>query len=448
MLVKFHTTMYGMRNVLLPNIFFIFCSILASREMTLPKKLRESIKEFQDDPAFIRWMTRLESKAQNTVELYLYKFFPFLYRFNYTPTTLYEARLREIQSSDPLQWGIIRDQALRFMREMTQGDTNEWSEQVKQYFRLDPRGTPYRLSPSASRALAKALVSFFETFGERMELRLKAKDMPQGDSDGSQLIPVEQVALCLKQPGEKNPYRNVAIMMFLKDSGLRRGELQLFTIQDYQNAKKNSYLNEMGETFLEFEPIRTTKEGLTAHVIIGPEAVQAIDDYLQYERPDASPKEPLFHHSWRNVASGLNGPAVGRVVKRMIQKALGPQGRNKSSHSLRKLHKTALEAGGMPEAWINYLQGKTRGEYSRPEELDPETPSLINAYMEAYDHLRVHRESMELREQFKRIQEEKKADQEVLQYLKLRVTLLEQAIPNILKNEETMKKLTEQNKNP
>jgi len=414
--------------------------------MSLPKKIRESIKEFEEDPAFKRWMTRLDSKAVSTMEIYLYKFFAFLYRFDYTPTSLYEARLEEATSSDPLQWGIIRDQVLGFMREMTQGDFEEWDESVKQYFRLDSKGNPLKLSPSSTRNTAKALVSFFETFGDRMELRIKAKDMPQGDNEGSQLIPIEQVALCIKQPGEENPYRNVAIMMFLKDSGLRRGELQLFTINDYLKSKENSFKNEIGEEFLEFDSIRTIKEGLNAHVILGPEAVKAIDEYLLYEREGSLPGEPLFHNSWESVDAGLNGPAVGRVVKRMIKKGLGSQGRNKSSHSFRKLHKTALEAGGMPEAWIHYLQGKARGEYSRPEDLDPSTPTLMSAYVKAYDKLRVYRETIELREQVRQIQEEKEEDRQTMNYLKLRVSLLEQAIPNIVKNEEAMKQL-ENNKN-
>lgn len=94
----------------------------------------------------------------------------------------------------------------------------------------------------------------------------------------------------------------------------------------------------------------------------------------------------------------MDGHAAGERVKRMIVKGLGVrEARGKSSHSIRKLHKTGLEAGGVPESWIKYLQGKAQDVYSIPQELEGADGDtiLMDAYMQAYEKIRVYPTDLE-----------------------------------------------------
>lgn len=77
-----------------------------------------------------------------------------------------------------------------------------------------------------------------------------------------------------------------------------------------------------------------------------------------------------------------------------------------SAHSLRKFFQTQMEAVGVPKNWIGKFQGKKIGDstglYSRPEELG----LLMQAYIGAYDKLRVFEESnQKIRKQNERIRE-------------------------------------------
>lgn len=363
----------------------------------------ESVRKFletnlRNDINLQRWYTRLSDKAPGTVNVYIPAFKMFCERFKYNVNTLYEARLLEATSDKPRSRGVIRDQVVKMMREMEDGNYEEWPDSAKALTREGLRGQPLkRKSPSTCHQIAKALTSFFETFEEQMELHIKVKEMPQGDSTGPQGIKIGQVREVVKHSGRENPYRNVAIAMFLKDSGLRRGDLQTYIIGDYLEAKKTIQNNEFGEPFISFNPERTKKEGIIAHVHLGPEAIRAIDKYLEVERPDAKNESPLFSASRKHGVYPLESRAVGQVIERMIKKALGHEAKRKSALSFRKLHKTGLEAGGMSEFWIRLLQGIPRNIYSRREGLDgsDRIKKLMVKYMEAYDQIRVYQNRSE-----------------------------------------------------
>lgn len=364
------------------------------------KKIRDFLEAQAEDPAFKRYWSRRKNTAHSTQEGDLYRLAAFCDRFGYSPKTLYEARLAEIRSTDPLEWGIIKDQAIQFMRELVEGDTDEWPDATFNWFRLGDDGDLAKpLAPGTAMITKRALAGFFETFGERMELRIKAKDCPQGDSSGARIISPQQLAQACKYPSSAEPYLNVAIALFLKDSGLRRSDVALFTVGDYLDARKHAVFNDYGERFTRFDPARTQKERILAHVHLGPEALNAMDEYLELERGPCDPGEPLFIHGKKgDQIIQMDGHAAGERVKRMIVKGLGDrEARGKSSHSIRKLHKTGLEAGGVPESWIKYLQGKAQDVYSIPHELEGADGDtiLMDAYMRAYEKIRVYPTDLE-----------------------------------------------------
>jgi len=339
-----------------------------------------------------RWVSRLKSQAEGTMASHVRYFRLFLARYRYTPLSVYEARLDEVRSDDPLMWGVIRDQVLQVMRELVDGDFSDWPEEARIFI---PRRTG-RLEPTTARNLAKGVQSFFETFGDRMEIRIKSKDLPQGDSRGQRLIRPDQILEVVKHGGIKYPYRNVAVAMFLKDTGLRASDLSLFSVGDWLGARARVQFNKYGESFTKFQPERTRKENIVAEPHIGPEAFKAIDQYLKIERPGAASEEALFMDE---TGKALIGGAIGQLIKHMVRKGLGPEAEKVSCHSFRKLFETGLQAGSMPDKWIKYLQGKSRGVYSMPEDLQVSNGEslLMSRYMQAYDQIRVH-ETGNLRE--------------------------------------------------
>jgi hypothetical protein len=358
------------------------------------KKITAFLELHKNEATFKRWAPRLNKLAHFTQEGYLYRFAAMIARFNYTPQGLYEARLKEVTSNDPLEWGIVRDQATLFMHELVNGDTDEWPDPVFTWFKVNEKGDLKKpLAPGSAKIIAKALTHFFETFGERMELKIKTKDLPQGDSQGAKIITPEELALAVAHPGGHEPFTNVALTMFLKDSGMRRSDIGLLDVGDYLEARKHPVFNDYNEPFMRFDPKRTQKERILAHIHLGPEAIEDIDNYLEIERSGAAPDEALFIHGHRGgEIHRMNGQAAGERVKRMIAKGLGAhRSKGKSAHSIRKLHKTGLEAGGMPDKWILYIQGKSRGVYSLPEGLQGTNGEneLMEAYMKAYDKIRI-----------------------------------------------------------
>jgi hypothetical protein len=167
--------------------------------------------------------------------------------------------------------------------------------------------------------------------------------------------------------------RNQALIMFMKDSGLRASDVAKLTAEDYDRAV--TYTNEFDEPFKVFQPLGTKKTGHLAYVHIGPEAVKRLEKYLKGRK-----KGPLFHA--RRGDRGMTAKAIINFFVRMKQ-FLGEGGYKVSAHSFRKYHYSNLEAK-MPLNWVNKLQGRKSSVYSRPE-----GKSITELYMESYDMLRV-----------------------------------------------------------
>ncbi|MBN2334902.1 site-specific integrase [Candidatus Bathyarchaeota archaeon] len=307
-----------------------------------------------------------------------------------TPRQVFEARHEEVSSRDPLKMGRVRDMVVEIMRELNDGDFALWPEDAKAVLiSRNQMSTLKKRAAGTCRQMSKAMTYFFDTFGEAYEIRIKPKDKPRGDSAGQKYISVDDLAEATRHGGRENPQRNTAILLFLKDIGIRRGDLPQLTVGDYKEARVSE--NEDGEPFKAWRDLRTVKMGITARIHQGPESIEAIDRYLRVEHPDPSPESPLFMQSdKRLMGRGIepNGPisggAAGLVVKRMIRLAMGPDAYKRSAHSLRKFHKTRLEAAGVDEDWILIMQGKAPDEYSVPPDRD-----LMEAYMRGYDELRV-----------------------------------------------------------
>ena len=335
-------------------------------------------------------MEELLSKASGTREKYLFYFQRFLERWGLSADELFEMRLKDLRSGDPLNFGRIERWVKAWCRELVEAG----------------------YSPGTCRLAAHAVKSFFKALN--LPLNLKASDLPKGESSGSRIVLREEILALWDACGGEFKKRNRAILMFLKDSGLRISDVVALTVGQYRGAK--TIYNEFGEPFKVFEPIQTKKTGSLAFVHIGPEAIKAVDDYLRYREEREGPLPPGAPLFSTREGDFMQPDAITMVFNR-LRRSLGREGYRISPHSLRKFHTTLLEAE-IPRHWLAKLQGKkvndSMGPYSQPEFL-PGT--LTEAYMQAYHRIRV----------FKKGETDRKAREEVVR-LQARIAELESRI--------------------
>jgi len=185
------------------------------------------------------------------------------------------------------------------------------------------------------------------------------------------------------------PLRNKALIMVLKDTGLRVSDLMVwldkddrkmrgFYIETFLDAER--YNNEAGEEFRYIPKYKTKKEGVYAHVHMGPEAIEAIRDYL-----GARDSGPVF--------LSRDGEPMRRVtITNTVRRCLSEFKRNYSAHSLRKMHDTRLSAK-IKDNEVLILQGKSldgsKGTYFKPYDTSSHMSELTRHYIDAYNEIRV-----------------------------------------------------------
>jgi integrase len=192
--------------------------------------------------------------------------------------------------------------------------------------------------------------------------------------------------------------------MFAKDSGLRISDIGLLNVEDYLDARSSAH---DGEIYKEFNPIVTKKTKAVAYSCIGPEAVNAVDLYL--EERGAKRGEPLFNdHRGKRIKDSALSELFRRFGKML------DNGNRISAHSFRKFNETMMESAGIPLNWIKRYQGRkvsdSTGPYSNPQDIPDR---LIEKYVQCYDSLRVFEDKREL-EQVKHELSQYKGESEIM----------------------------------
>jgi len=190
--------------------------------------------------------------------------------------------------------------------------------------------------------VSKAITSFFSVFDDRLSVKFNRNEKPSGSHAGADNIPKEMIRESLKHCGDEFPYRNIAIMFFMKDCGLRESDVGELSIRDYRQARSRAQYNSNSEPFMTIDPIKTGKENVHAWIHLGPESIEAIDQYLVKERNSSKDDMPLFVMRAPKYEGGedriptraISGPAVGGIVKRMFVRAYGSGANKLSAHSL------------------------------------------------------------------------------------------------------------------
>lgn len=254
-----------------------------------------------------------------------------------------------------------------------------------------------------------------------------------------------------------NP-RNLSIITMLKDSGLRCGDLAQLRFKHIKEVMKE------GTQFIHFEIIPQKNKGiaysnggnpLPAQVVIGRDAIHYLMKYLEIRQRNGEVlDDDAYVYVNDRSQKGHTRKTTGSITEAVKGKPMTPQNisyifnyikekgdfKGKlSAHSLRKNFVTSLTGAGVPERWINIMQGRkgqgTQGIYQKPSEEE-----LIAVYRDAYTDLCLDSNSQEL----EGLKQENEALTLHVNSLESRLNVFEGAIKEILAAQERAKKRTEE----
>jgi len=220
-----------------------------------------------------------------------------------------------------------------------------------------------------------AVKSFFSCFD--LPLVLSREDSPKGESREGRAVTIEEIRRMMKV----TDCRGRALLAFLKDTGLRVSDVAALNVGDVDLESEFPMLQ-----------LRTQKRKVIAKTFLGPESQEMLKHYLDVRRrgtekvppENVTDSSPLFRCSLHEVRR-MSRISLSSTVHR-IAKLAGVEG--VSAHSFRRFFQTSLEAAGVSPTWIDRMIGhkppSSRDPYSRPTDMQ-----LREAYMQAYDYLRV-----------------------------------------------------------
>jgi integrase len=174
------------------------------------------------------------------------------------------------------------------------------------------------------------------------------------------------------------------IILFLKDSGVSQAEALRFNVGD---------IKDLGNGYGYMRVFRK-KEGVDYETFIGPNAMKAMQQYLDFRRrqgKNVNDDSPLF------VKKAKLGERLTRSLISWQLTALGKKaGVELSTHRLRKCFETYLALGKVHPIILKYWMGHKvkRGRDIEAKYIIPPTQEQQRAYMDAYRHIDMSGQSL------------------------------------------------------
>ena len=272
--------------------------------------------------AYNYWQEELKSLAPTTKNGYMHYFKAFLTWLNVTPEELYLWQLRLNQDGD-------------------QRTNREIVHKFVEYYKI--RIAKDGLKGSTIHRMSMSVQSFFAS--NNLEWPIRTRDLPPSNPVGARVILLDEIRKLWDLVSNENKLRNRAILMMLKDTGLRRGDITKMNVEDYLGSQ---VLKTDQGTFRVYKPYETENTGKLAYIHLGPECVDAVDNYLAMEGRSSG---PLFlDRKKKRLGAGSITMNIDRLSGYI------DNGDKISPHSFRKTHRTLLEAR-MPESYVKKLQG-------------------------------------------------------------------------------------------
>jgi integrase len=302
---------------------------------------------------------------------------------------------------------------------------------------------------SHAKAVKSGITKFFRVLGfEDFKVTLKRGFTKQNSNGGSNIITPEGLA---KVVNLSDDLQKKALLLTLKDSGLRLGDALNLTIGDLEEALSTNmdffYLSKL-----------TEKTDSRAQTVIGFESLNALRDWYKYRkqqnepltkdspifRPyklrDENPNNKAHKDPEKNIKikseMRLNPKSASTTLSRLFRKAGYP---DVTAHSLRKYHSTYLALGEnrLSEPMIVRLEGRNIGDSREFYKIYP-AEEVVSAYKANYHMIQItptesktvqqlREENLELR---KLLEEETRKRESLLGDLMTRLEKLEQKKEN------------------
>jgi site-specific recombinase XerD len=209
-------------------------------------------------------------------------------------------------------------------------------------------------------------------------LHTRRKDYPKSTPNGTRRTTTALIIKVLEQYKPQNKSTFHALIMTLKDTGLR--------ITDLMNLNCDIILDNWNKTIIPFTVV-TEKTGYLAKTFLGSDAITALKEYIQDRRkgsknrkPEKVTKDSPLFVNWKNRKrmTRQNGSMIIRnAFLKIGEKKMSP-------HSFRKKLQTDLEKAGVNPNWIDQILGhqliNSRDAYSLPTDQE-----LLEAYKQAYE---------------------------------------------------------------
>ena len=305
------------------------------------------------------WMDSLTNRAEGTRRIYREHFERFVAYIQKTPDELRRLKWEENQSAKPWERSHVENLVREYLAYM-EGDEG--------------------LSCSYAQGAYASIRSFFRKNG--MPLFMDGNDRPDGEGIGSIVPSKEQVKMLVHGAGTLR-YR--ALILFLKDSGLRMGDALRLRWEQLKNHEGDFY---------GFEII-TQKRHAKANGFVGPETTNALKLYKQKRLkgtrkipPESSLEAHYIFCARTQPTKALAVTAVskniGDIIRRIGYDGLKP-------HGLRKFWEQHMKADR--DAYLKQINGRklTTVEHAY---LQKNPADLFEIYRQNYDDLRVLAEPM------------------------------------------------------
>ncbi len=316
------------------------------------------------------WQAELADKAPGTQAKYQEYFTKFCVFAKKAPDELIEQRRLDLKADDPREQRGIECLLKAFM------------------VKLKEKG----MSPATQQVAFAAVKSFFES--NEYPLRTKRSDYPKGESLGSRAITKQGIREILDNTKRmKDKLKMRALILFLKDTGLGVSDVRNLNYGQVRDGLENN---------LQFIPLQMLRQKTktTIKTFLGPESVQALKEYLEERRkgtrrirPETiNDESPLFRTNEEGPVKRVSRGGLSSMVRFQCLKNGGTR---LSAHSFRKYLQTSLDAAGVSPNWTDQIIGhkliNSRDAYSLPTDEE-----LQKAYMDAYPHVRVYPDKVEV----------------------------------------------------
>jgi len=300
------------------------------------------------------WEASLATRAESTKQNYLKSFKDFMEWTRLTPDQLREMKWEEDQAGKPWERSKVENLLRQYLKTLDGYSCN------------------------TQRCVYTGVRSFFEANG--VPLNLKRQDRPSGCAFGSKTITQEEIH---KIYSAAEYLRDKALIMFLKDTGLRLSDAAKLDWKD---------LKEYPSGFMGFE-IQTQKKKTKARGFVGPETTTILKIYKRKRMEGTQklpPEENITEHPVFSLFSDPSKRLRPSYISDLIGSIISLAGVDDATpHGFRKFWEQNIHVENI--AYQKQLNGRALTEVERAY-FWKETPELFEMYKANYRNLMIARQ--------------------------------------------------------